>query len=199
MQSSALRQLPPRGFGRVKQQPPPPPALESAAFEAAATLAARTPVGSETIGADGKAAGLLTLLGIMFTVLARFGPELSSVLHGGGPVRILSAIALMGFATTALCAVVQAFRTISPRFIKCKPSLAFFGEIARLSREDYVYRVESMTMEEAVGQILAYNHTAAMICAEKYRQLRLAIRFFEAAAACWLLLAGTLVIKGLYV
>ena len=78
-----------------------------------------------------------------------------------------------------------------------KPSLAFFAEIARLDPSDYARRVEAMTMEEAVGQILSYNHTAATICAEKYRQLRRALLCFEAAAACWLLLAVTLVATSL--
>ena len=42
----------------------------------------------------------------------------------------------------ALCAVIHAFRTISPRFCKAKPSLAFFGEIAALSRETFETQIE---------------------------------------------------------
>ena len=94
--------------------------------------------------------------------------------------------------------MVQAFRTISPRFRKDKPSLAFFAEIARLDREEYFERVESMTMREAVDQILLYNHTAATICAEKYKQLRRSLRCFEAAAACWVVLVVILVLKSLH-
>ena len=48
-------------------------AADAKAHEAAATLACRTSIGSETMGADGKAAIVLSLLGIMFTVVARFG------------------------------------------------------------------------------------------------------------------------------
>ncbi len=135
---------------RPSRQPRPAAAL----LEAAATLAARrSSAGGETAGADGKAAGVLTLLGIMFTVLARFGPGLKGVLHQGGPARDLRAL-LLRFATMSLCAVVQAFRTIVPRFCKAKEAeLAFFGEIAGLSREEYFERVESMTMRVARSAI----------------------------------------------
>lgn len=173
-----------------------------AACDAAATLAGRTSIGPETTGADGKAAIVLTLLGIMFTVLARFGDALSSLLRYGvtqtGIVRITCAILLIGFATFALFAVVQAFRTIVPRFRRDRPSLAFFGEIASMRREEYVARVESLTMDEAVDQILLYNHTAATICAEKYKQLDRSLRCFEAASACWALLVLILVANSLF-
>jgi hypothetical protein len=171
---------------------------EQTGSEAAATLACRTSVGSETVGADGKAACVLTLLGVMFTVLSRFGPEAGAILRGGGLARAVCAVLLAGFAAYALAAVVQAFRTISPRFRKDKPSLAFFAEVARLDREEYFERVESMTMREAVGQILLYNHTASRICAEKFRQLRRALRCFEGAAGCWVLLLVILVLKSLH-
>ena len=190
---------------RIRQRgdaaPPPPPvdpaAAEMAAHEAAATLACKTAIGSETAGADGKAASVLTLIGLMFTVLARFGPELGAALRGGGIVRAACSLLLVGFAAAALAAVFQAFRTISPRFRKEKPSLAFFAEVARLDRDAYVARVEAMTMRDAVGQILAYNHAAASICAEKFNQLGRCTRCFEVAAACWAVLAGILVVMSL--
>ena len=176
--------------------PPAPPAAAEAPragdpmpYEAAATLACRTPVGAETSGADGKAAGLLSLLGLMFAILSRFGPELGAALRGGGTPRAACGALLLGFSACALFAVVQAFRTISPRFCKAAPSLAFFGEVARLAPDEYYRRVEAMDMRQAVEQIVAYNHTAATICAEKFRQLRRALRCFEIAAACWLALA----------
>ena len=186
-------------------QPGPAPSpvdAEAKAHEAAATLACRTSIGSETMGADGKAAIVLSLLGIMFTVLARFGPELGFILRHGitktGVVRVTCAVMLLGFAGFALCAVVQAFRTIVPRFRKDKPSLAFFAEIARLDREEYFAKVEGMSMPDALDEILRYNHTAATICAEKFKQLGRALRCFEAASACWLVLVLILVFKSLH-
>ena len=181
-------------FRPPEMTPPAPPT----APPAAPLLAGKTPVGTETLAADGKAAGVLTLLGIMFTVLARFGPELRDVLNMAGSARVIAGALLFGFATMALCAVVHAFRTISPRFCKAKPSLAFFGEIARLSREEYYGRVASMTMDEAVDNMLSYNHTAARICVEKFRQLRRALRSFEIAACCWLMLSALLVMRSVF-
>jgi hypothetical protein len=188
---------------KLDRRPPDPPQTDAdvaapPAPDAAPFLAGKTPVGTETLAADGKAAGVLTMLGIMFTVLARFGPELRDVLHLSASVRAIAGALLFGFATMALCAVVQAFRTISPRFCKAKPSLAFFGEIARLSREEYTQRVCGMTMNEAVEQMLTYNHTAATICVEKFRQLRRALRSFEFAACCWLMLSWVLVLRSIF-
>jgi hypothetical protein len=180
---------------KLDRTPEPP---QAASPSAAPLLAGKTPVGTETIAADGKAAGVLTLLGIMFTVLARFGPELRDVLHMNGSVRIIAGTLLFGFAAMALCAVVHAFRTISPRFCKAKPSLAFFGEVAKLSRESYYDRVSTMTMDDAVDNILSYNHTAARICVEKFKQLRRAMLSFQIAACCWLLLASVLVMRSVF-
>src|SRR3954463_1681222 len=100
-------------FDRLPPEPPKADAETPApsAPEPAPFLAGKTPVGTETLAADGKAAGVLTMLGIMFTVLARFGPELRDVLHLGSCVRLIAGALLFGFATMALCAVTQAFRT----------------------------------------------------------------------------------------
>src|SRR3954452_23482353 len=92
-------------------------------LEAAATIACRTSVTAETLGADGKAAVVLSLLGIMFTVLARFGGELGTALRGGAAgggataavARVACAALLLGFVACGVAAVVFAFRTISPR------------------------------------------------------------------------------------
>src|SRR3954462_3251711 len=166
-----------------------------AQLDPAAALAFRTPLHEHVLSADGKAAGIITLLGMMFTVLARFGPQVASLVQGPGVMRYVAAPLVLGFALLSLLAVVQAFRTISPRFPKAPPSLAFFGDIARLSREQYVQRVESLTAPEALGQMLSYNHTGSLICVEKQRQLRRGLRCFEVAAACWAVLALVLLVN----
>ena len=195
MYSSATLRIP-------RPAPPVPAPAQSPANDAAAMLACRTSVGTETRGADGKAATVLTLLGIMFTVLARFGTELGEILKYGitqtGIVRMACIVFLLGFTSCALCAVVQAFRTITPRFRRDKPSLAFFAEIARMGREEYFARVEAMDMQQALDQIMLYNHTAATICAEKFKQLNRCLRCFETAAVFWALLVLILVFKSLH-
>jgi hypothetical protein len=163
-------------------------------LDPAAALAFRTPLHEHVLSADGKAAGVITLLGMMFTVLARFAAQLSDLVKPG-PLRYFFLGLILGFAGSALCAVVQAFRTISPRFPKAPPSLAFFGDIARLTREEYVAKVEALTPDEALRQMLNYNHTASRICIEKLRQLKLGLRTFQWAAACWILLVVVLVVK----
>jgi MFS family permease len=163
-------------------------------LDPAAALAFRTPLHEHVLSADGKAAGVITLLGMMFTVLARFAAQLSDLVKRG-PLRYFFLGLILGFAGSALCAVLQSFRTMSPRFPKAPPSLAFFGDIARLTREEYVARVEALSPDDALRQMLSYNHTASRICVDKLKQLRLGLRTFQWAAACWILLVVILVVK----
>ena len=163
-------------------------------LDPAAALAFRTPLHEHVLSADGKAAGVITLLGMMFTVLARFATQLSDLARPGAARYFLIALVL-GFAILSLGAVIQAFRTISPRFPKAPPSLAFFGDIAKLSREEYVACVEAMTPEEALEHMLRYNHTASSIVVEKLRQLRRGLVLFQWAASCWMLLVAVLVVR----
>ena len=174
---------------------PAPAATGTSAGQAAppaATLVYLTPVGDFIHGADAKAATILGVLGIMFTLLARFGTQLDAMIRGAGGTTALTVVLLAGFAGAALGAVVQSFRTISPRFPRAAPSLAFFGDIARLTPEEYVARVSSLGARAALAERMAYNHTGARIILLKFRQLRLALRFFEVAAACWLVLFALL-------
>jgi hypothetical protein len=166
-----------------------------AQLDPAAALAFRTPLHEHVLSADGKAAGVITLLGMMFTVVARFGSQVSELVQGPGWFRYPASALVLGFALLSLCAVVQSFRTISPRFPKAPPSLAFFGDIAALSREEYVRRVEGLAAEEALGHMLSYNHTGSLICLEKVRQLRRGLRCFELAAGCWAALVVILVAR----
>src|SRR5256885_3524795 len=96
-------------------------------LDPAAALAFRTPLHEHVLSADGKAAGVITLLGVMFTVVARFGSQLADFLHAPGAARYAASALVVGFALPALGAVLQSFRTISPRFPKAPSSLAFFG------------------------------------------------------------------------
>lgn len=154
-------------------------------LDPAAALAFRTPLDPHPASADNKAAALLTLLGLMFTLLGRYASTINAILNAE-PWRRWTAIGLiLCFSTCAFAAVVQAFRTILPRFPKVPPSLAFFGDIAKLSREEYVSRVEALTPEQAVDQILLYNHTTSTICVAKFKQLWRGFRLFQVAVVCW--------------
>lgn len=166
-----------------------------AQLDPAAALAFRTPLHEHVLSADGKAAGVITLLGMMFTVVAKFGSQVSDLVQSAGWTRYPVSALVLGFAALSLCAVIQSFRTISPRFPKAPPSLAFFGDIAALTREEYLARVEALPADEALRHMLSYNHTGSLICLEKVRQLRRGLRCFEIAAACWAVLVVILVAK----
>ena len=178
--------------------PPPTPASVPAP-PPAATLVYLTPIGEFIHSADAKAGTLLTVLGIMFTLLARFGGWLDGMIHGGPVTRVATVALLAGFAAAAFGAVVQAFRTIGPRFPRTTPSLAFFGDIARISPEEYVARATSLGATDALAERLKYNYTGSRIILAKFRQLRWALRFFAAAAVCWLLLVAMLALRAFLV
>lgn len=167
-------------------------------LDPAAALAFRTPLQEHPPAADTKAAAILTSLGIMLTLLARHGEHLMALIVGPGAEKYLLAALLLGFAGLALAAIVQAFRTISPRFPAAPPSLAFFGDIARLSREEYVARVEAISHEQALEQILIYNHTLATICVEKFRHLARGVRLFRWSFACWIALIALVNLRRLF-
>jgi hypothetical protein len=133
----------------------------------------------------------------MFALLARYAGALDALMAGGHAAHATCVVLIGGFAVSGLAAVVQAFRTISPRFPKVPPSLAFFGDVAHLSREQYVGQMQSMSADDALAQMLTYNHTGALICAEKLKQLTRGLRCFEVAAACWLPLTLAAVLRAL--
>src|SRR4051812_31559408 len=85
-------------------------------LDPAAALAFRTPLQEHPPAADTKAASILTALGIMLTLLARYGTHLTEMLLGRGAEKLLLIVLLVGFAGPGLVAIIQAFRTISPRF-----------------------------------------------------------------------------------
>jgi hypothetical protein len=157
-----------------------------------------TPLQEHRYGADNKAGALLTLAGLMFTVLANSSADLMLMVDTPGFQRYLVVTFFFAFVALMVATVVQAFRTISPRFFKTEPSLAFFGDVAKLSREEYIERVEALTQEEALGHMAAYNHTLANICVEKFRQLNVGVNFFRMAFVCWLVLLAMINLKGLF-
>jgi hypothetical protein len=180
----------------VSRDPVPPTPSAGDGEIPCATMVYLTPIGDFIHSADGKAGTVLAVLGLMFTLLARFGPWLDLMVHGRSRAMTVLALALVSvFALAALGAVVQAFRTISPRFPKSEPSLVFFGDLARLTPEQYLARARSLGTDAALAERLKYNHTGARIILLKTAQLWWALRFFEVAALAWLTLATVLAWK----
>lgn len=158
------------------------------AFDAGATLVFRTPLQEHPPAADTKAAAILTGFGLMFTILARFGDVFSNELFTPGNERWLLILLLMAFTGMSFIAIVQAFRTLIPRFPPAPPSLAFFGDISRLSLDEYVASVKGLSETEALEEMLKYNHTLSTIIVTKFTHLKLGIKYIRAAFACWLVL-----------
>lgn len=164
-------------------------------LDAAANLAFMTPLAEHAPAADGKSAALLTVIGLMFSLLASQSEHLQAMFSMPSFERILAGLLLAGFGGLGLGTAVEAFRTVAPRFPPAPPSLAFFGDIAALDREEYVRRVEALSADEALEQMLRYNHTLSKICVLKFARLKMAIRLFQWAFACWLLLMAMISVR----
>ncbi len=176
-------------------------------LDPAAALAFRTPLQEHPPAADTKAAAILTALGIMFPLMAKFGPQLSPLLWGDVETKasigaifgtILTWSALLAFVICSLLALIQVFRTLSPRLRQTEPSLAFFGDIAALSRDDYVNRVINLSHDEALRNIVVYNHNLSKICVDKFGHLAWAIKLFKGAFAAWFVLILLIGLQELY-
>lgn len=171
-------------------RPLAPPTLpdQAATFknlDPAAALAFRTPLQEHTPAADTKATALLTAFGLMFTILARYADHVRTLIEGPGYQRLVLVGLLIGYAVCSSIAVVRAFRTLTPRFPALKPSLAFFTDIAALSRDEYIRRVETMPHEEALDHIISYNHNLSAVIVAKFAELRLANKYFRYGFLCW--------------
>lgn len=172
-------------------------------LDPAAALAFRTPLQEHPPAADTKAAALITGLGIMFPILARTSNHLATWLGQIGQPSLtgawLGSVVLWGlgsgFVILSLATLVQAFRTLWPRFPTLPPSLAFFGNIAALDRDTYIASVVALSHEAALEQMLIYNHNLSIICVEKFRQLQRGITCFKGSFACWLVLIVILAVR----
>ena len=158
---------------------------------AAFDLAYYTPLQEHRAAADTKAGGILTATGLLVTVLARYSSHVMELMSKAPLLAKVALLAVLaGFVLLSIGAVVRAFQTISPRFRGAPESLSFFGDIARLDRDEYIRRVEALSREEALRHMLSYNHTLSTIIVEKFRDLKHAIQLFEGAFLCWLALAA---------
>jgi hypothetical protein len=124
----------------------------------------------------------------MFTVIARSSDPIGKLLDRSSSLRFLILALLLAMAGSALWSIMCAFRTISPRFVKTEHSLAFWGDVAALPREEYIRRVSSLTTEEAMKEILTYNHALSSIIVRKHARLRPCLKWFKVSLILWLIL-----------
>jgi hypothetical protein len=158
-------------------------------LDPAAILAFRTPLQEHPPAADTKAAGILSAFGIMFALLSSYERGIvARELETPGIYRVIVLLFLVGFALVSCGAIVQAIRTIFPRFPASTPSLAYFGDIARMTREEYIDRVMNLSHEQALEAILVYNHNVSAICIEKFGHLKRGVRLLRIAFLWWLAL-----------
>lgn len=163
----------------------------------AALLAYRTPLQEHALACDGKAAAILAALGIMSTIVARYSSTVGNSLAQDPFLGKVVLGLMIGFSLLGVLSIVQAFQTLLPRFPPAPRSLAFFGDILRLTREQYIAEVEAMPDDQALEHILIFNHTLSVILDQKLTHVVRCMKLYQYAAFAWLGALLMLFVRGI--
>lgn len=157
--------------------PPHDPALLGAL-----RLALCTPIREYPPLGDRKAVSILSINGLMLTVVVFFSGELSDHLHTDTLLSAAESVAaVVGFAVSAFAACLYAFRALVLPMPPMPDGLAFYKHIA--ARDFAAYRAEVYAADDRtiLSQMLHYNYTLAVLSREKFRLLGQSIRFSRLA------------------
>lgn len=132
--------------------------------------------------ADTKAFGTIGIIGIATSaLLARL-----SVLKGAK--GIINPVWIVLFAVSAfliLIAIKTAISVVYPRLSKPKKEdMTYFGDIASLTREEFVQWGKDLTLEGVIFETYKNAYSIAKIAEKKYHALRKAM-IFTAIALIW--------------
>lgn len=128
---------------------------------------------------DAKATGILTIYGIIVTVVYSKATEL----FGQGMDRPLQVIIAIAFGLVSLLAIYYAFRCITPRIVASKESsIIFFTTIRQHFPSMAEYQKETQrVLESKVGldeQLAQQIYVNARIAQQKFSNVANSIRYF---------------------
>lgn len=148
-----------------------------------------TPVREYPPLADRKAVAVLATNGLMLSVLLFFSEAIHGVVVGGedrfGIGRYVVILAVVPFAIALLIGSWAAFRALTMPMPAMPTSMAFFGDIVRLDREEYRSRVKGISYREALTDILHYNYSLAILSLAKFRRINRAIICSKTMVPLW--------------
>jgi hypothetical protein len=142
---------------------------------------------------DAKATGILTIYGIIVTVVYSNAVDI----FGGEGVPLSQIIISATFGLASLAAIYYAFRCITPRIMPSnQPSIIFFTTIRQYYplMEDYL-KASHDVLDSKVGldeQLARQIHINALIAQQKFNNVTLSIRYFVISI---LLLIGDIVMS----
>lgn len=147
--------------------------------------------------ADQKAVALLAAAGLMVSVLIFLSEPLGTVMSGPGVSRALLAMAaLPPLVALLVTAVWHATRCLFLAAPAMPPTLAFYADIARGEREEYLAAMRSLGYGRALRELLTFHHAVALLCVTKFRSVERGITCLRLAFFLWLLLLLHVTLSG---
>jgi hypothetical protein len=131
-------------------------------------------------GVDGKIQFLLTIEIAMLGALAAVVPDPDTFAWAWHGLWVIAgSLGLLG--SLVCCGVATIPRTKAPA-----PSLIFFGEIAKLTVEEFGTAILKRTDDVLLNDLITQTHKNAQLAASKYAVLRVAYAAFFVGLAGWL-------------
>lgn len=97
----------------------------------------------------------------------------------------LLAVTFLGASALQICCLFFLFKTQFPQVLAPKPSLVFFGEITKLSLDDFREQSKIQNDEGYLDDLLAQIHRNSEIVTGKFRYLSYAMKCLLIGAVLW--------------
>jgi hypothetical protein len=162
---------------------------EAEALLGPARLAYFTPVREYPPLGDRKAAVLLGANGLMVSVLLFFSGPIGRIVEGPSAWKAWLVILVLGpLAILLLLGAWYAFRALTRPIPPMPPSLAYFPDIAALTREEYRRRILALDHRRAVRDMLHYNYSLAVLSVQRFRLVERSLFCSRATFELWIAL-----------
>lgn len=173
-------------FDRTEPRSQVPTAVSDRAATHVATL---DRVIAMTRSADSKAAPILALQVTLAAASVAQTGQLKSLLdpREAGAALFVVGIALaavyLGASVVSLALAIQVF---VPKTPLAGRSVAYFEDITRMSRAEFIALADSMSEAEIIDDLLAQVHAVSGIASQKFARVRLALYATAVALGAWL-------------
>jgi len=152
-----------------------------------ARLAYFTPVREYPPLGDRKSLSLLTLDGLMLTVMYLFTEEIHAVLQGSPVVKWPAVVVGLSWLSLLILGACYAFLALTRPIPPMGDCAAFYQNIAAASLGSYWHSLEGLSHRRALREILTYNYSIAVLSEEKFRLIRKSVLCQCLALPLWML------------